>query len=325
MKYGKFAAVSGEWITASIWALILIIPLLAFGEWKLSQFTTLLCYGIFAISLGFVWDQVGLLCFGQALFFGMGAYIYALGSGYWEFNGWSALLLGMIAGACGAAVLGAALFFGRILKGAFFGIVTLCAAVIAELIAINTDYIGGYNGILDVAPLPLWGELDTLDPIVGFVVIVAVAIIVVCVAGYIKMSPWGTILRAVSVDEERVATFGYPVGYHKVVAFAFSGGIAALAGGLFAGQFGFVSPNVLGFGLSTEVLVWVLVGGRKSLTAAFLGALLIKYLESVLSSTLGVYWLLALGVLLIIIVTYFPRGVLGGLLGGALPRRLRHR
>jgi len=113
------------------------------------------------------------------------------------------------------------------------------------------------------------------------------------------------------------------VARHKVTAFALGGALAGLAGGLFAGQFGFVAPSALGFGLSTEVLVWVLIGGRQSLTAAFLGAIGLKYLEGVFSETLGQYWLLALGVLLMVIVMYFPRGVLGSLLANALPRRLR--
>lgn len=313
-------------LAGAIWLLVLAAPLLL-GEWEVTRLAQLLCYGIFAISLAFVWHQAGLLCFGQALFFGVGAYLAALaGKGMlpgMPASPWLGLALAACGGALAAALLGLSLFIGRVVKGAFFGIVTLCAAVIAERIAINWDAIGGYNGLLDVPPPALWGGLDMLDPQAGYWVVAAIAVLCAALFGWLAASPWGTVLRAIGADETRVATFGYPVARHKVTAFALGGALAGLAGGLFAGQFGFVAPSALGFGLSTEVLVWVLIGGRQSLTAAFLGAIGLKYLEGVFSETLGQYWLLALGVLLMVIVMYFPRGVLGSLLANALPRRLR--
>lgn len=313
-------------LAGAIWLLVLAAPLLL-GEWEVTRLAQLLCYGIFAISLAFVWHQAGLLCFGQALFFGVGAYLAALaGKGMLPgvpASPWLGLALATCGGALAAALLGLSLFIGRVVKGAFFGIVTLCAAVIAERIAINWDAIGGYNGLLDVPPPALWGGLDMLDPQAGYWVVAAIAVLSAALFGWLAASPWGTVLRAIGADETRVATFGYPVARHKVTAFALGGALAGLAGGLFAGQFGFVAPSALGFSLSTEVLVWVLIGGRQSLTAAFLGAIGLKYLEGVFSETLGQYWLLALGVLLMVIVMYFPRGVLGSLLANALPRRLR--
>lgn len=313
-------------LAGAVWVLVLAAPLLL-GEWELTRLAQLLCYGIFAVSLAFVWHQAGLLCFGQALFFGAGAYLAALaGKGLLAgvpASPWLGLALAACGGALLAALLGLSLFMGRVVKGAFFGIVTLCAAVIAERIAINWDAIGGYNGLLDVPPPSLWSGLDMLDPRAGYWVIALIAVVSASLFGWLAASPWGTVLRAIGADETRVSTFGYPVARHKVTAFALGGALAGLAGGLFAGQFGFVAPTALGFGLSTEVLVWVLIGGRQSLTAAFLGAVGLKYLEGVLSETLGQYWLLALGVLLMVIVMYFPRGVLGGLLANALPRRLR--
>ena len=315
-----------EWLSGAVWLLVLAAPLLL-GEWELTRLAQLLCYGIFAISLAFVWHQAGLLCFGQALFFGVGGYLAALASKgmlpWVPESPWLGLVLAALGGALAAALLGLSLFIGRVVKGAFFGIVTLCAAVIAERIAINWDAIGGYNGLLDIPPPPLWGGLDMLDPRAGYWVIAIIAVLAVVLFGALAASPWGTVLRAIGADETRVATFGYPVARHKVAAFALAGGLAGLAGGLFAGQFGFVAPTALGFGLSTEVLVWVLIGGRQSLTAAFLGAVGLKYLEGVLSEPLGHYWLLALGILLMVIVMYFPRGVLGGILGSVLPQRLR--
>lgn len=100
-------------------------------------------------------------------------------------------------------------------------------------------------------------------------------------------------------------------------------GVAGFAGGLFATQFGFVSPALIGVPLSTEVLIWTALGGREVLLAAFLGALLVRSVESALSEALGYYWLLGLGVLFVASVVIFPRGLLGRPLALPLPRRMR--
>lgn len=323
---GLFAANRASCLVALVWLLVFAAPLVL-QDWALSRLAQLICYGLFAISLAFIWHQAGLLCFGHALFFGIGAYLNALTAkgmlpGLPE-SAWLGLLLSILGGGIAAALLGLALFRGRVVKGAFFGIITLSAGVIAERIATNWDRIGGFNGLLDVPPPALWGGLDLLDPRAGYWVIAGIAGLMAALLGYLASSRWGTVLRGIGSDEERVATFGYPVARHKVAAFALGGAIAGLAGGLFAGLFGFVAPSALGFGLSTEVLVWVAVGGRQSLTAAFVGALSLKYLEGFLSDTLGEYWLLALGVILMVVVMYFPRGVLGGVLANAIPRRLQ--
>ena len=121
-------------------------------------------------------------------------------------------------------------------------------------------------------------------------------------------------LRAIRDDETRTAFFGYDTAAYKVTVFTLGGAVAGLAGALFVTQFGFASPPLIGFALSTEVLIWVALGGRSLLLAAFLGAILVRYFESFLSETLGIYWLLALGVLFITTVIAFPRGLIGELL-----------
>lgn len=314
-----------RWRVALVWLALFALPL--WPGVDLYQFAQLLCYGLFAVSLAFVWQQAGLLCFGHALFFGVGAYLSALLAkgmlpGLPQ-SAWLGLAFGALGGGLAAALLGASLFYGRVVRGAFFGIVTLCAAVIAERLAINWDAIGGFNGLLDVPPVPLWSDLDMLSPVVGYASVLVLVALATAAAGWLAASPWGTVLRGIAADEVRVSTMGYPVARHKIVAFGLGGAMAGLAGALFAGQFGFVAPSTLGFGLSTEVLIWVAIGGRQSLTGSLLGAVFLKYLEGFLSDTLGQYWLLVLGGVLVIVVMYFPRGALGGVLASALPPRLR--
>lgn len=130
-------------------------------------------------------------------------------------------------------------------------------------------------------------------------------------------------LAAVRDNDRRVAFLGYNVALDKNIAFVLSAMVSALAGAMFAKFFGFVSPTLIGFSLSTEVLIWVAVGGRGVLMGAFLGAILVRSVESALSERFGNYWLLLLGGVFVVVVVFFPAGVFGRLLALAAPRRLR--
>ena len=234
--------------------------------------------------------------------------------------------LAVLLPALAAGLLGLALFKGRGLHGAYFGIVTLSAAVIAERLAINWSYIGGFNGILDIPPLRLgWGswQIEVYDPLPFFAVVLAAAFLAFFVLFWLERSAFGTVLRGVRDNETRAAFLGFETAEYKATAFAISGAVAGLAGALFAVQFAFVSPAILGFALATEVLIWVAIGGKTVLLAAFIGALAVKSVENVLSDTLGQYWLLVLGILFVVVVVLLPRGLLAPLLQIPLPRALR--
>jgi branched-chain amino acid transport system permease protein/urea transport system permease protein len=141
-----------------------------------------------------------------------------------------------------------------------------------------------------------------------------VAIAVFLGLSILLRSALGSVLRAIRDNPQRTAYFGYDVSAYKVFSFTLSGAIAGLAGALFVTEFGFVSPALIGFGLSTEVLIWVALGGREVLLAGFLSAILVRAVEGMLSEALGNYWLLALGGLFILSVVLLPRGLLGWLL-----------
>lgn len=316
----------GMLLTPAIWALLALLPVIL-GPWELAQFAQLLIYGTAAMSLSFLWGQAGLVCFGQAVFFGCGAYAMAL-TGKGMIPGlpaapWLGLALAPVAGAAAGALLGGALFFGRGLRTAYFGIVTIAAAVIAERLAVNWRYIGGFNGLLDIPPLSLPGGQDSGDPLAGYLLVLAFAVVCFALLLALERSPFGTVLRGIRADERRMQSLGYNVPAYKVLALAISGAVAGLAGGLFAALFAFVSPAVIGLALSTEILIWVAVGGKAVLMAAFLGALAVKYVEAFLSDAIGPYWLLVIGLAFVAVVVLFPRGLLGWLLALPLPLRLR--
>jgi branched-chain amino acid transport system permease protein/urea transport system permease protein len=316
-------------LTCAVWAGLALMPL-AMSEWRLSQFAQLLSYGIFAMSLAFVWGQAGLLCFGHAIFFGAGGYAMAvltkgLLPGWPQGTGFG-LLAATALPALLALAAGMLLFRGRGLSGAYFAIVTLAAAVIAERAASHWGFIGGFNGLMNVPPLRLpLGELgfELVDARPSYYALLGLALAVYLGLLWLERSALGTLLRAVRDNETRTAFFGFEVSAHKVFAFAVSGAVAGFAGGLFVTQFGFVSPALIGVALSTEVLIWTALGGREVLLAAFLGALLVRSAESALSDALGYAWLLALGGLFILTVVVFPSGLLGRALALPLPKRMR--
>lgn len=293
-------------------------PLLQ-DAYLLSQFTIFLIYGIFAMSLSLIWGHVGILCFGHAVFFGLGAYTMALTtkgmipglSGVFT-STLFALMLSVVCAALFAVILGFFLFSGR-LSGPYLGIVTLAVAVVAERIATKWDYIGGFNGLTSVPPFSLAGY-EVLDPVILFYVILLFSLGTYLLAQRIVNSPFGTVLSAIHDNEERVEYFGYNTSNYKLIIFSTGAGIAGLAGALFAVAAEFVSPTIMGFTLSTEVLIWVALGGRGVLLASFMGAILVRTMEAFLSDLLTYYWILVLGLFFVLCVMFFPQGLFGRLL-----------
>ncbi len=308
-----------EWPSAAVLAALALAPL-GLGGWQVSQLAQYFTYGIFAMSLALVWGQAGLLCFGHAVFFGIGAYAMSATTldmlpGLGRFgSSWLGLVLAMTLPALFANLLGRFLFYGRGLQGAYFGIVTLAIAVIAERIAVNWDWLGGLNGLMNVPPLNLGlaGDgYEIWDAMPVYYITLAFAAAVYVVLQALIGSRYGTVVRTLRAAESRTAFFGYDVAAYKTTVFTLGAAVAGLAGALFVTQFGFASPPLIGFTLSTEVLIWVALGGRGYLLAAFLGAIVVRYAEALLSEYLGPYWLLALGALFVLSVLYFPRGAIG--------------
>ena len=298
--------------------LLIGFPLIG-DDYLTVQLTQFVVYGIFAMGLSLVWGYAGILCFGHAVFFGLGAYIMALttknmipGIAGFMTTSLTAISLSVLVVALFAAILGYFLFYGR-LSGPYLGIVTLAIAVISERIAVKWYYIGGFNGLINVPPLSI-ASWEIIDKNTLYYVIVAIGIGVYLFCDRIVRSPFGTILAAVRSNETRAEFFGYNIARYKIIIFALGAAVAGLAGALFAAVTEFVSPTMLGFGLSTEVLIWVALGGKEVLLASFLGAMLVRMLEAFLSDILTYYWILILGMFFVICVMFFPKGVFGNLL-----------
>lgn len=310
--------------TGLCWIILCGVGVLV-DDWLLAQVAIYLCYGIFAMGLSLIWGQAGILSFGQAIFFGAGAYGFAVvtldmlpGTG-------TGIVTGLVFAVGLATVLAWALawltFAGRGLSGAHFAIVTLCAAAVVEIAVTRSGFLGGYNGLFGVAPFTWGGEMIAERPMYYIMLGVAFAVFLGVTA--IVRSPYGTVLEAIRDDENRVAHLGYETRRLKTVAFVIAGALSGLSGALFAAQFGFVSPSLLGFALSTQVLIWVAVGGRAVPLAAMVGALVVSGAENTLSNTLGDLWLLVIGVIFVVVVIAAKNGLFGTLFRLPPPKRLR--
>ncbi|MGH7323468.1 MAG: branched-chain amino acid ABC transporter permease [Candidatus Rokuibacteriota bacterium] len=296
---------------------VLGIPILA-GDYYTELISQALIFGIFALSLDLMWGYAGVLNFGHAASFGLGGYLVALLARegravdltYFGYG------LAVLAPVVLAAGLGYFLFYSHV-TGVYFTIITLVVTMIFQLIVSDWYWVGGMNGILGVPgfavtlpPFLSW-TLDSELEVYYLLVVVSVACYLIC--RYIVRSPFGLVVSAIKDNEERTEFFGYDTAYLKTIMFMISAGLAGFSGALYAHFSGFVSPPLFGLIFSTDVIVWVAVGGRGTLMGAFVGALVVNLLKAIISDFVEVLWLLIVGVFFIVTVFFFPEGIVGTL------------
>jgi urea transport system permease protein len=224
---------------------------------------------------------------------------------------WFAIPVAIIGPAVLAFLLGYLVFRSRV-KGAYFAIITQALALILSTLFVGQQpYTGGTNGLTNY--LTIFGEYVT-SPVTQRYLYMATVValgLVYLISRWITRSTFGRVLIAIRDDEERVRFSGYNVVLVKSLVFAISGGMAGLAGALFVPQVGIISPANLGVVPSIEMVVWVAVGGRGTMSGAVLGAVLVGWARSTFSETFPDIWQYFLGALFIGSVVLFPAGIMG--------------
>ena len=275
-----------------------------------------LVFGLFALALDYMWGRTGLLSFGHATFFGLGAYAVAitttkLGVPDVTLLG---LLIGILVPGLVALVFGYFLIFAGV-RGPYFTIMTLALTVIAYHIAIAwVPVTRGDSGITGVKPISLnlgFWQFTVVDPKHGLWVALAVLLVVLLGLWFVCRGPYGRLLKAIEDNELRARTLGYNTPLHLVGVFTVSGMIAGLAGGLYASFSGYVAPDLIALLLSTKVIIWVAVGGRGTLLGPIIGAVIVLQLEREISSIDTSLWPLFMGAFFIAMVFLFPDGLVG--------------
>jgi urea transport system permease protein len=327
-------------------AILLLAPIFL-SDFRLNQLGKFLTYAIAALGLSLIWGYGGMLSLGQGLFFGLGAYGFALylkllasGEKLPDFMFWSgltelpwfwrpfgspifALAAALIVPAAVAGTLGYFIFRSRV-QGVYFSIITQALTLLVSIWFVGQQaYTGGTNGITNFGNAVIFGApVQSYWMKVAFYL--ASAVLLALVWGLLRLlvnSRYGRVLQAVRDNEDRVRFLGYSTVTIKVAAFALSAMIAGLAGILFVPQVGIISPSSLGVAMSLEMVVWVAVGGRGALFGAIIGALAVNYGKSWLSESYPDIWSYFLGFLIILTVVIFPSGIVGGF--AALPAKFR--
>jgi len=289
---------------------LLGIPVL-FPPSDVTTWTVYVAFAILAVSIDLVWGYTGLLTLGHAAFFGAGAYFAAKALPGYPGIPDVLVLFVLVPIFCGLLALAIGWFlFSANVTGSYFAITTLIVAIVFEQIAGEfVSFLGGFNGLYNIPNMEIVGfELETI-PLYYFTLFLLIGFFLL--SQWIVNSAFGRQLRGIRQDMERTALFGYNTELARLLVFTLSGAMAGIAGGMYATINNFVSPPLLGFVLSTQVVIWVAVGGRGTLTGAVLGAVLIQFLNSTLSEVLLNYWNIALAIIFILVVLVAPRGIVG--------------
>jgi branched-chain amino acid transport system permease protein len=317
----KSAAFSTSWQSAATTLAIGVVLLVGLpsviDDFSLIQVTIYIVMAILAMSLGFIWGFSGILCFGQAAFFGLGAYTYAIavvnmGDSTVPF------LLAIVLPGLFAALLGYVIFYGR-LSDVYMGVITLTVTLILFNLVnstagpewrIGNAPLGGFNGIPAIPPLNLPGDLDTtITPRGMFNLSFGLLLVVYAGLRALIASRIGHVIVAIKENEQRALLLGYDARAYKLFAFTLGGAIAGLAGCLFANWGSFTSPTIFGLAQSAQIIIWVIVGGLGTLVGPVIGCILIQWLTTQIGTQQTFNANLVLGAILVVFVLLVPRGL----------------
>ena len=309
------SAIRGRWLLAGALLLVGLVNWALAGYSGLERLATIAIFAILAMSLDLLVGFAGMVSLGHALFFGLGAYAMA---GLCVFGGLSAApAMGLSVFAVG----GAALVIGALvvrLGGVFFIMITLAAGQMAFAYFEKAHLWGGNGGLSGVPRLDFEAiGIDLVDPANFSLLALAVAALVFAALDRVVRSPFGQVLAALHQNPQRTRALGAPVGRYRLAAFTVSGMIAGLAGSLMAQLTGFVSPDLMVWTSSGEVLIMVILGGAGSLAGPAAGAAVWIVLRHALAGWTA-HWMFAMGLVFIAIVLLTERGLFG-----ALERRRR--
>jgi len=329
---GSLSAFVASWKSAALCIAIGVVLLLGLpsviDDFTLIQVTVYIVMSMLAVSLGFIWGFGGILCFGQAAFFGLGAYTYALAVGNLG-DSTVPFLLSIVVPGLFAALLGYVIFYGR-LSDVYMGVITLTVTLILFNLfnstagpewRIGKAALGGFNGIPAIAPLNWPGDTDeAITPRGMFNLSLGLLIVVYGGLRWLIASRVGHVIIAIKENEHRAQLLGYDPRAYKLFAFTLGGAIAGLAGCLFANWGSFTSPTVFGLAQSAQIIIWVIVGGLGTLIGPVVGCVLIQWITTQIGTQQAFNSNLVLGAFLVLFVLLVPKGLVPAL--GEVMRKL---
>lgn len=268
-----------------------------------------LIFAIAATSLNFILGYGGMVSLGHAAFFGVGAYAVAVLATEGVTSAWIAWPLAVAAATAAALLIGAVSLRTR---GVYFIMITLAFAQMVYYVAVGLKQYGGEDGLNLPARSTVGLGIDLGHDVAFYYVVLVLLVAVLAAFDRVLDARFGRALVGIRENETRMESLGYPTFGFRLAAFAIAGGIAGLAGALFANHNLFVSPAALHWTQSATFVVMVILGGIGYRYGGVLGAVVLLLLEEVLASYTD-FWHLPLGVLLLAVVFLAPRGLSGWL------------
>ncbi len=270
----------------------------------------LLCFALFACAFNLLLGFTGLLSFGHAAFFGFAAYV----TGWFvKAMNWSPEL-GILAGVVSALLLG--LVFGAVAirrQGIYFAMITLALAQMVFFLCLQAPFTGGEDGLQGVQRGSLFGLLPLASDTSMYYFVLAVVVACFLAISRIVTSPFGQVLKMIRENEPRAISLGYNVDRYKLLAFVLSAGLTGLAGSLKTLVMGFATLSDVHWSMSGEVILMTLLGGVGTFFGPVFGAGIVISLQNLLADKVGSWVTVIIGVIFVICVLAFRKGVVGEL------------
>lgn len=307
--------------TLVAWVVLLTLPYLLVGVGGYVELgTRALILGLAAISLNFLLGYTGVLSFGHAAYFGLGAYGAGMIIRYVVPSTGAALLAGTLVGTAAAALIGPLIIR---LRGVYFAMVTIAFGQVFYFIAFRWSAVtGGDDGLTGWTRKPLdlgFARIDILHNADAFYYLaLACFAVAVGVMAFLLRSPFGRSLIAIRENEQRARFLGIPVDRHIWISWTISCCFVSLAGALYALLNNFVDPRALYWTQSGDFVIMAVLGGMRSFWGPLLGAAIFVVLQDYLSSQTE-NWMSFLGLFFVLVVLFFPRGILGMIRRKAVP------
>jgi len=282
-----------------------LVPVLVTSRYQMNLASHILIWGLFAVAFNMLWGVTGMLSFGQALYFGIGAYsiglfVHHAGKAWYL----PAIPIGLVFAAVLSFLLG--LLVIRV-SGVYFTMLTLAFAQLVWGLTFKLyHFTGGDDGIQAIAKPEILSGGVTKYYLFSFIIVT----ICIYILWRIRRSPFGTVLNNIRQNPQRITFLGLNVYKNQLKAFVISAFFAGVAGGLYAGLDGSIHPDMLHWPTSGNAILMATIGGMGTFFGPVVGAGILTGLEEIVGKYTE-YWSFYIGVVVLIVVLLFPNGVLG--------------
>ncbi len=311
-----------KWLYLLLLVLALALPFLMTNRYAFQIVIMGCLFSICTLSMNLIMGYTGQASLAHAGFFGIGAYGVALMTKE-GVSFWLALPIASLFAAAVGVLIGLPTLRTR---GAYFAIATLCFGVIISIVAGNwIEVTGGYTGVVGIPlPSPLFfpgiGEINFQTMVAQYYLVLAFLLLTLLIMHRLVYSLLGLSFMAIRNNEVLAEAVGVNTFAGKLLSFVVANFFAGLAGGIYASLIGSISPSTASIELTFNWLIYVLLGGAATLPGPIIGAFVIPVIMEQLQFLQG-YRMIIFGVLLIVVIIYFPRGFMGAI--SDLARRAR--